>query len=172
VLIAPSLHQHFQDLALVIDGAPEVHPPTRDPHNHLIKMPSVTRARASSPQPLRHRRPELQDPAADCLIGNIEPTLGKEILNVAVAQGEAKIEPDRVLDNRRRKAVAAIGEQGHARMLSYPPFSRSPVSVTMPRLRIGIARAPVPGDAERLERAEEIGALLARHDDLLQGAAL
>jgi hypothetical protein len=31
------------------------------------------------------------------------------------------------------------------------------------RLRIGIARAPVLGDAERLERAEEIGVLLARH---------
>jgi hypothetical protein len=28
--------------------------------------------------------------------------------------------------------VAAIREQGHAQMLSYPPLSRSPVSVTMP----------------------------------------
>jgi hypothetical protein len=27
-----------------------------------------------------------------------------------------------VLDNRRRKAVATIGEQGHAEMLSYPPL--------------------------------------------------
>jgi hypothetical protein len=80
---------------------------------------------------LRHRRSELQHPAADRFIGNIEPTLGKEIFHVAVAQGEAKMEPDRVLDNRRRKAVAAIGEQGHAQMLSYPPFLRSPVSVTM-----------------------------------------
>jgi hypothetical protein len=31
-----------------------------------------------------------------------------------------------------RKAVAAIGEQGHAEMLSDPPFARSPVSATMP----------------------------------------
>src|SRR6266436_5315969 len=31
------------------------------------------------------------------------------------------------------------------------------------RLRIGIGRAPVLGDAERLERAEEIGVLFARH---------
>jgi hypothetical protein len=27
-----------------------------------------------------------------------------------------------VLDNRRRKAVATIGEQAHAEMLSYPPL--------------------------------------------------
>jgi len=75
----------------VIDGAPEVHPPTRDLHNHLIKVPSVTRARALSPQPLRHGRSELQHPAADRFIGNLDPTFGKQILRVAVAQGEAKI---------------------------------------------------------------------------------
>ena len=110
----------------MIDGAPEVHPPTRDPHNHLINMPSVTRARTPFPQPLRHRRSELQHPAADRFIGNLEPTLGKEILHVAVAQSEPEIEPDSVLDNRRRKAVAAIGEQGHAETLSYPPLVLTP----------------------------------------------
>jgi hypothetical protein len=75
---------------------------------------------------LRHRRSELQHPAADRFIGNLEPTLGKEILHVAVAQGAAEIEPDRVLDNRRRKAVAAIGEQVRAEMLSYPPLALTP----------------------------------------------
>jgi hypothetical protein len=55
-------------------------------------------------------------------MGDLEPTLGEEFLHVAVAQVEAEIEPDRVLDNRRRKAVATIGEQGHAEMLSYPPL--------------------------------------------------
>ena len=49
--------------------------------------------------------------------------LGKEILHVA--QCEAEVEPDRVLDNRRRIAVVAIGAQGHAQMLFYLPFSRS-----------------------------------------------
>src|SRR5947209_11581833 len=98
-------------------------------------MPSVTRVRALSPKPLRHRRSELQHPAADRFIGDLKPTLGEEFLHVTVAQGEAEIEPDRVLDNRRRKAVATIGEQGHPEMLSYPP-SGSPVSVTMPRSQL------------------------------------
>ena len=31
--IAPALDQHVQDLALVIDGAPEVHPLAGDPHH-------------------------------------------------------------------------------------------------------------------------------------------
>jgi hypothetical protein len=70
---------------------------------------------------LRHRRSKLQHPATDRFIGDLEPTLGEEFVHIAVAQGEAEIEPDRVLDNRRRKAVATIGEQGHAEMLFYPP---------------------------------------------------
>jgi hypothetical protein len=40
---------------------------------------------------LRHGRSELQHPAADRFIGNLDPTFGKQILHVAVAQGEAKI---------------------------------------------------------------------------------
>jgi hypothetical protein len=31
-----------------------------------------------------------------------------------------------VLDNRRRKAVAAIREQGHGERLSYPPLALTP----------------------------------------------
>jgi hypothetical protein len=83
-----------QDLALVIDGAPEIHPLTRNPDNHLIKMPSITRARAPLPQPLRHRRSELQHPPAGRFVGNLEPPLGKEIRHVAVAQGEAALDDE------------------------------------------------------------------------------
>jgi hypothetical protein len=56
----------------------------------------------------------------------VEPPLGKQILHVAVAQGEAEVEPNRVLDNRRRKAVAAIREQGHGERLSDPPLALTP----------------------------------------------
>ena len=31
--VAPALNQHVEDLALVIDGAPEVHPLPGDPHH-------------------------------------------------------------------------------------------------------------------------------------------
>jgi hypothetical protein len=108
------------------DGAPEIHPFTRNPDNHLVKMPLITRARTPFPQPSRQRRSELQHPAADHFVGNLEPTLDEERLHVAVTQGETEIEPDRVLDNRWRKAVAAIRQQGHAEMLSYLPVALTP----------------------------------------------
>ena len=47
-------------------------------------------------------------PAADRLVGYIDATLGEHILDVAVAQSEAEIEPDSLLDDDARKAVAAV----------------------------------------------------------------
>ena len=44
---------------------------------------------------------------------------GEQILDASIVQGEAEIQPDRTLDNQRRKAVAAIGEQSHGARLSY-----------------------------------------------------
>ena len=50
-LFAPSLHQHIQDLALLIDKAPEIHPLTRDP---LPSQPLITFIRGSGPKAHPH----------------------------------------------------------------------------------------------------------------------
>src|SRR3981081_2636277 len=81
-------------------------------------MPPVAPARTGPPEPSRYPRSELQDPAPHSLIREVEPTFSEEILNVSVAQRETEVEPNRVLDDRRRKAMPAIGEMGHARTLS------------------------------------------------------
>jgi hypothetical protein len=49
--VALALDQHIEDLAFVVDGAPQVHPPAGDPNHHLVEMPSVARARPALPQP-------------------------------------------------------------------------------------------------------------------------
>src|ERR687895_207980 len=53
------------------------------------------RPRPSSSQLARNDRAKLQSPAADRLVGHIDATLSEHILDVAVAQSEAEIEPDR-----------------------------------------------------------------------------
>ena len=45
---------------------------------------------------------------ADRLIGHIDASLGEHILDVAVAQSEADIESDGLLDDDARKAMAAV----------------------------------------------------------------
>ena len=54
--VSPRLHQHVQDVAVLVDRAPQVMGDPVDLHEQLIKVPLVTRARATSAQ-LVWRRP-------------------------------------------------------------------------------------------------------------------
>ena len=63
-------------------------------------------------------RPELQDPSPHRFIGDIQPTLGEQIFDVAIAEGETHIEPNGVPDNHGWKLVAGKRDR-HAQ--SYPP---------------------------------------------------
>jgi hypothetical protein len=58
--IAPALNEHVEDLALVVDGAPQVHPLPGDPDDHLVEVPSRSRAWAALPQLSRDQRAEFQ----------------------------------------------------------------------------------------------------------------
>jgi hypothetical protein len=53
------------------------------------------------------QRPELQDPSPHRFIGDIHPALGEQILDVAEAEGEAKVQPYRMPDDVRRELVAS-----------------------------------------------------------------
>jgi hypothetical protein len=99
--------------ALVVDGAPQVHPLPGDPDDHLIEVPSRARAWAALPQLARDHRAEFQHPAPHRFIGDVEPTLGEQFLHVSVAQGEAEIKPDRMLNDLGRKAMTAIRKRSH-----------------------------------------------------------
>ena len=44
--VAATLDQHVEDLALVVDGSPQVHPLAGDPNDHLVQMPSIAQARS------------------------------------------------------------------------------------------------------------------------------
>jgi hypothetical protein len=61
----------------------------------------------------RDYRSEFQHPTPDGFIADTEPPLGEEFLDVAIAQREAQVDPDRVLDDHRRKAVPTIGDFSH-----------------------------------------------------------
>src|ERR1019366_1504206 len=72
-------------------------------------------------------------PAAHGLIGDQDPTLSQQILDVAEAQGEPDIKPDRLLDDFGREAVAAIADLGHHRWLRLKVTDGKPNGdVTMP----------------------------------------
>jgi hypothetical protein len=104
VLVPLNNHQQVQDFALTVNRTPEPEPLSHDGHDYLVQVPATRRTRSSSTQFVSKPRPELGDPATDALIGDVEPSFRREILDVAVTQGEAKVRPHGVLnDGGRRK---------------------------------------------------------------------
>jgi hypothetical protein len=86
----------------------KVHSLAGNPDHHLVQVPSVARARTATPQPARDHRSELQHPAADSFVGDVEPTLGEKLLHVSIAERKAQVEPNGMLDDIRRKAVTVV----------------------------------------------------------------
>jgi hypothetical protein len=116
----------------MIDGTPQVHVLAGDPHDHFVEVPSLARAWAPPPQVSRNHGPEFQHPTPHRLVRDVKPMFRQQILNVAVAQGETEIQPNRVLDERRREAMSAIREMGHVASLPDHIVRSNLVSVTMP----------------------------------------
>src|ERR1700687_1691169 len=85
-LVPSALNQDFENLALMIDRAPQVHTLAGDPDEHFIEMPSIARSRTASPQRPSDCRSEFEHPSANALIGDVEPTLGKQLLHIAIAR--------------------------------------------------------------------------------------
>jgi len=42
-----SAASHVEDLALMVDGTPQIHPLTGDPHHHFIEVPAIARPRTA-----------------------------------------------------------------------------------------------------------------------------
>src|SRR5580693_10012067 len=61
--IAPSLHEQVENLAFVVDGAPEPELLARNRYGHLIEMPTPCWPWASTAKFSGEQRPELQNPS-------------------------------------------------------------------------------------------------------------
>jgi hypothetical protein len=115
--IAPSLHEQVENLAFVVNRAPEPELPARDRHGHFIKMSPRGWPRASTPKFSGEQRPELQYPSSHRFVGDIQTALRKQIFDVAIAERETHIEPNGVPDDRRRELM--VGKRDR-RAPSYP----------------------------------------------------
>src|ERR1700732_4185211 len=82
--VSTALDQDLEDLALVVDGTPQIHALARDPDDHFVEMPAIARSRTAPPQTPRDRPPEFAHPPPRELVGDVEPTLGKQLLDIAI----------------------------------------------------------------------------------------
>lgn len=111
--VSSCLDQDVQNLALTIDGPSQVHFLALDRDKHLVQMPPAIGAWSEAAYRSGVSGAELQNPAPNALIGNIKATLGEKILDITKTQRETAIQPNRMLDDGRRKPVAFVGNLVH-----------------------------------------------------------
>src|SRR5207245_518097 len=102
---------------------PEVDQAAVDLEIDLVEMPGGMGLGPALSKIGRDLGPEVVGPATHGLVGHGDPAFGQQILDIAEAQGEPNIQPNRLLDDLRREAVAAVADFSHARWL--PPGLRS-----------------------------------------------
>ena len=130
--VPAGLNQEIQDFALTVHGTPEIELPPSNYDDHLVQVPAFGRSWPPTLNPPRIGPTEFQDPSSNRLIRDVETTLGKQVLNVPIAQRETAIEPDGMLDDDRWKAVTTVGYLAHPETLKHRPCRSHAVNVTMP----------------------------------------
>src|SRR5580700_9200217 len=120
------LDQHVDDLALGVDGAPQIDHAAGNLEINLVKMPSRVRLGATPTQICRDHRPEMVHPAPNRFVRDRDSALRQQIFNVAEAQSESKIQPDRLLNDRRREAITVVVDFLH------PPGYRATKEIASP----------------------------------------
>ena len=91
------------------------------PHDrHLVEVPLSTWPGTKPTEVASESWPELDNPAPNRLIGQVEPAFGQELFHISVAQCEAEIEPDRVPDDFRWELMTGVGDGLHAPTLPRP----------------------------------------------------
>jgi len=115
--IASALDEEIQHLTLVVDRPPQPVFTAADRNHHFIEVPMIARSRPRTADIRCDRRPELQEPPPDRLVGCVNTALGQQFLDIPKGQCEPGIEPDRVADDFWREAVALKRYRSHPMML-------------------------------------------------------
>ncbi len=79
-----------------------------DRDEDLVEMPFITGFGAALAQCIRVGLSELQAPLAYCLVGHRDTAFCQQFFDITAAEGEPKIEPDGVTNNRGRETIAAV----------------------------------------------------------------
>src|SRR5271169_6158586 len=111
-------------------------------------MPDRMQFGAAFSQLCGNRWPEMIDPTADCLVRNDNSALREQILDVAEAQREPYIEPNRLLNDLGRETVSGAADFRHFPWLpclqgaSKPRDKASPKAESSNEPRVKACRHP------------------------------
>ena len=102
------LNEYVDYIPVLIDGPPEIVALALDVHEDLVQVPHISQPPLSTLELSRVLGPELPAPLPDSLVGDDNPALRQEFLNITEAQRESMVKPHGVADDFAREPVAAV----------------------------------------------------------------
>lgn len=118
-LVASRLDENVDNVAVLIDGAPEILLPAADPYEDLVQVPRISEPRLATFRSGSVSRPELQAPTANGFIRDLDATLGQQIFDITGSSEKTGGRADRVANELRREPMSSIrlGWAAHPRSL-------------------------------------------------------
>ena len=92
----------------------------------VLALAAAARPTALPPEVAGDLRSKPRHPHSDGFVAHGDPALGQEVLDITQAQGEARIQPHRMLNDRLGKAETAVGCSRHPGRLTAPRRSCKP----------------------------------------------
>ena len=105
-LLPPSLHEHIQEMAVLIDRPPQVVTFAMDAQKDLSHVPLITGSGAPPPELMSLGLPEFPAPIPHGFVSQHAPALRHQRFDVPVAQAEADVQPHTMAHNLCRKPMA------------------------------------------------------------------
>ena len=106
--VSMDLHDFVENIAVLIDGAPQIAPLTGNRNDDFIEMPDIVATGLLPFQASCVVLAEFHRPATNGLVGYDNPALDQHFLDQAQAEGKPEIEPDRMGDDLRRETMALV----------------------------------------------------------------
>src|SRR5216683_2563075 len=96
----------------LVDGTPPPVPMLVDRERHFVQVPLVTASRMAPTKLACQQWAELAAPEPDGLVTDLDPPFGEQLFDIAVAEGEAVVQPHSVTDDLGRETVASERRSG------------------------------------------------------------
>jgi hypothetical protein len=106
--LPPTLHEHIQDMAVLIHSPPPIMALLVDREKDLSQVPRVAGLGPPMPERMRIGLAARAAPLPNRFIGHDHPAGAQEFFHVTRAEIEAAVEPDGMADDLSREAVVFV----------------------------------------------------------------
>jgi hypothetical protein len=114
--VAAVLYKDIEDMAILINGKPQIMALPVDCQKDLVQVPLVGRLRATASQCIGVLLAKFPTPRADGLIRDEDPTGEQQPFGITPAEAKAEVQPDPMADDLGREAVVLIAIEALGRM--------------------------------------------------------